>query len=162
LGSTNVQDGFIDKVVSSEYPLHSAVDTLDSDRSPFGVLGLATNVAEWLLSCEEDVRENFMGDAPGVAPPGTFTAMCRDAVLTTNFPHVAPHFMGQRILSLRDEADATETHYLGVRMGTVRARLLDYYRVFPHLPSRPPSADRAGNSVRNFRVGFRCAYDAPR
>ena len=124
-------------------------------------MGLATNIAEWLSTCEEEVREKFAGNEPVAFAPAAFSPRCKDAVLTTNFPRAAPHFMGQRILSLQDERTATTTHYLGLRVGTSKTFSLELLRSFYHLPARPPTTDPAGNNVRNFRIGFRCAYEAP-
>jgi len=162
VGSMRVAPGFSDNTILNAMPPLSDVNAISGDKATFGTRGLATNVAEWLASCEEELREKFADNEPLVYSPAPFAARCKDAVLTTNFPSSAPNIMGQRILALQDERDATTTHYLGRRLGTTPSSLsLELLLYFPHLPSRPPVSDPAGNDVRNFRVGFRCAYEAP-
>lgn len=162
LGSMRIAEGFNERALGGAYPLTSAVDTIYGDRGPFGTTGLATNVAEWLATCEEEVREKLMGIGPLVFAPSRVARRCLNAVLTTNLPRFSPDFMGQRILAIQDNPGATETAYLGRRLDATGLRAFDLLLLYKHLPSRPPPADPAGNNVRNFQVSFRCAYDAPR
>lgn len=158
--SSRIADGFIGPAHAS-YPLDSPVSAITGDQGPYGTRGLATNVAEWLSTCEEAARTVFVGDAPLVVQRSRFSATCTSAVLTTNFPDPAPDVMGQRIVALVDDEKLTNTYYLGDRLGTTRAPRLEHHRAFTHMPTRPAYGDRAGNHIRNFRIGFRCAYEVP-
>jgi formylglycine-generating enzyme required for sulfatase activity len=152
--------GFSRQPLPNEFPKTSSIDIMYGDRSTAGTIGLSSNVGEWLATCEEDIRAEYLENTPHIDEQRLFKARCTSAVLTTDFAQGNRSFDGQAIRSITVENEKAEVHYLGRRMGNP-ASAFDERRAFYEAPGATGSRDPAGNDVRNFLVGFRCAYEAP-
>ncbi len=160
-GDLSVNEGYVPEVLAGQYPLNSPVTSMYADTGPRGTRGLATNVGEWLGTCEEEISGMFSSSAPVVlGPTAAVKSRCVQAALTTTLPPRVPDFDGQVIRSLHVTADDTVFSYLGKRLGNPPSAF-DTPITFPHDPAKPGPRDPVGNDVRNFALGFRCAYEVP-
>ena len=129
--------------------------------SLYGVVGLSGNASEWLATCQEDLP---ITSGSVIRPPTTFKPMCAAAVLaagTSWLSAQAVPFAAAAASIFAATQGATGTRRFSAMVpDLVGASFLN--NVFDEQLAMPlPGAgtDPAGNDLRDWRVGFRCAYD---
>lgn len=138
----------------SEGPWTGPVYSDRLGKSPWGVLGLAGNASEHLNTCREDLSKFYPDSLELDATKEAFKAECSNTILlggSSWFVNIVPQAASMAIFELGTPVP----EYLN-RIGH-QPSVFDIWgnTDFKSAPPEPP-----GNDWRDWRVGFRCVYDA--